>query len=370
MTEGKNKTRDFGNIYRLIYEKKQCSRQQIAEELNISLPTITHNLALLKDEGLIYTSGTFSSTGGRKANIYRCVPDARYALGIDITRNHLSIVLINLDLDIIDSERTRCRFEDTSLYYDNLQEKVEQFLNKQSLDKDKLLGIGISLPAIIESDQKTIFYATVISLLGNFYERISSCFSYPYLLFNDASSAGLAESWHSNSDKPMLYLSLSSSVGGAFMVGGKIFPGTHSHSSEFGHMCIVPHGKRCYCGCYGCLDAYCSAKVLSDFTGGNLMEFFKELSSGNPGYRRVFDDYLDYLAIAVNNLRMCYDCDVIIGGTVGSFMSDYIKDLRRKAIKLNPFEKNGDYILCCHYRTEASAVGAAAHYIDQFIEGM
>ena len=52
---------------------------------------------------------------------------------------------------------------------------------------------------------------------------------------------------------------------------------------------------------------------------------------------------------------------VIIGGTVGSFMSDYIKDLRKKAIQLNPFEKNGDYILCCHYRTEASAVGAAAH---------
>ena len=116
MPEGKNRTRDFGNIYRLIYEKKQCSRQQIAEELSISLPTITHNLALLKDDGLIYTSGTFSSTGGRKANIFRCVPDARYALGIDITQNHLSIVLINLNLDIIDSERMRCPFEDTSLY--------------------------------------------------------------------------------------------------------------------------------------------------------------------------------------------------------------------------------------------------------------
>ncbi len=304
MPEEKVKTRDFGNIYRLIYERKQCSRQQIAEELGISLPTITHNLALLKDQGLIYTSGTFHSTGGRKANIFRCVPDAKYALGIDITQNHLSIVMINLNLDIIDSERMRYPFEDTSAYYENLQKKVAQFLDNQKLDRNKLLGIGISLPAIIESDQKTIFYATVISLLGNFYERIRSCFPYPYLLFNDASSAGLAESWHSNLDKPMLYLSLSSSVGGAFLNNGKLFPGANSHSSEFGHMCIIPHGKRCYCGSYGCLDAYCSAKVLSDFTGGNLMEFFKELSSGNPGYRRVFDDYLDYLAIAVNNLRM------------------------------------------------------------------
>ena len=84
MPEENIKTRDFGNIYRLIYEKKQCSRQQIAEELGISLPTITHNLALLKEQELIYTSGTFNSTGGRKANMFRCVPNARYALGIDI----------------------------------------------------------------------------------------------------------------------------------------------------------------------------------------------------------------------------------------------------------------------------------------------
>ena len=46
------------------------------------------------------------------------------------------------------------------------------------------------------------------------------------------------------------------------------------------------------------------------------------------------DEYLDYLAFAVNNLRMCYDCDVIIGGTVGSHMERYIEDLRNKASQL------------------------------------
>lgn len=370
MTDKKYATRDFGNIYRMIYQEKQSSRQQIAEKLGISLPTVTQNLKLLSESGLVCKSGAFQSTGGRKANIFQFVPDARYALGIDITQNHLSIVLINLNLDLLDSRRMRCAFEDAGGYYQNLETEVSAFLKEHDLNPDKLLGVGISLPAIIEEDQKTISYAMVIQISGSIYEHIRTYLQYPFLLFNDASSAGLAESWFSKSGKPIVYLLLSNSVGGSMTIDGKIFKGVNARASEFGHMCIVPNGKRCYCGCYGCLDAYCSAKTLSDFTDGNLEAFFDKLSSGNAGYRRVFDAYMDDLAIAVNNLRMCYDCDVILGGTVGSHMGDYIKEFRRKAAVLNPFEKSGDYIKSCHYRTEASAVGAAAHYVHEFIESL
>ena len=75
---------------------------------------------------------------------------------------------------------------------------------------------------------------------------------------------------------------------------------------------------------------------------------------------------MENLAIAVNSLRMCFDCDIILGGNVGAYMSDYLDDFRKKAVKLNPFEKDGSYIQVCHYRTSASAVGAAIYYIDEF----
>ena len=134
-------------------------------------------------------------------------------------------------------------------------------------------------------------------------------------------------------------------------------------------MALIPHGKKCYCGSYGCLDAYCTANALTDFTDGNLKEFFDILKTGNnQGIRNVFDSYLDYLAIAVNNLRMCFDCNIILGGNVGAYMADYLDLFRKKAIKLNPFENDGSFIHACHYRTEASAVGAAIYYIDQFVK--
>lgn len=117
-------------------------------------------------------------------------------------------MLINLNLDLLDSRRMRCTFEDAGAYYQNLETEVSAFSKEHKLNADKLLGVGISLPAIIEEDQKTISYAMVIQITGSIYEHIRTYLQYPFLLFNDVSSAGLAESWFYKSGKPIVYLLL------------------------------------------------------------------------------------------------------------------------------------------------------------------
>lgn len=360
------KARNLGDIYRTIYYEGPCSRQALATRLGLSLPTVTNNLNRLKEEGLIYNAGSFSSTGGRKANMLRCVANARFSMGIDITKNHLSIVIIDLESQIIASNRIRIPFEDTDDYYRFAAEKLEYIIAEHSILKNKLLGVGISLPVIVGKDQKSISYATVIEISGEIYPKIQKHIPYPFLLFNDANSGGLAESWISPSKENKIYLSLSSSVGGATINGRDISIGNNCRASEFGHMTIIPNGRKCYCGQHGCLNAYCSAKLLTNLTNGDLKRFFDELKD-NKGFQQLFDEYLDYLAIAVNNLRMCYDCDVILGGNVGAYMTDYIEILREKAVALNPYEQDANYIQVCHYKTEAAAAGAALYYVNQFV---
>ena len=369
MEEYLNKSKISGDIFRFLYLNKQSSRQEIAQSLGICLPTTTRNLNALQESGFIENAGEFQSTGGRKAIRYQCVANSRYAIGIDITRNHLSIVLIDLALNIIDNTRLRIPFHESHDYFCILKQEFEKIVSKNIPDRSKLLGVGIALPVIIGEDHKTVTYATVIPLSLNIYNFFSDYIHEPFLFFNDANSAGLAESWKGDYKDAVAYLSLSSSIGGAYMNNKMIYGGSNNRGGEFGHMTIIPHGKRCYCGRYGCLDAYCTANVLTDFTEGNLKEFFDILKSGtNRGIQNIFEDYTDYLAIAVNNLRMCFDCDVILGGNVGAYMADYIEDFREKASKLNPFERDGSYIRVCHYRTEAAAVGAAIYYLDQFIQ--
>ena len=54
-------------IFRLIHYTDKISRQEIAEILQLSLPTVNQNLKLLTNDGLIEFEGNFESTGGRKA---------------------------------------------------------------------------------------------------------------------------------------------------------------------------------------------------------------------------------------------------------------------------------------------------------------
>jgi predicted NBD/HSP70 family sugar kinase len=369
MDELFSNSKSLGDIYRFIYQNKECSRQDIAKQLGLSLPTVTQNLNKLRDLDFIYNAGSFQSTGGRKPTILRCVPSVRFAVGIDITKNHLSVVLIDLALNIIASNRIRISYEETNDYFDTVSSVVEEVIQNNIPDRSKLLGVGISMPVIIGPDQKSITYAAVIKASPHIYDRLSSCIDAPSLLFNDSNSAGLAESWLAHYTEPMVYLSLSSSVGGANMNNQNINNGVNWRGSEFGHMTIIPHGKQCYCGRYGCLDAYCSSNILSDFTGGDLRKFFTELETGNnKGLLNVFDEYMNNLALAVNTLRMCYDCNIILGGHVGAYMSNHIDAFRQKAISLNPFELDGSFIQVCRYRTEASAVGAAIYFINEFIQ--
>ena len=73
-------------------------------------------------------------------------------------------------------------------------------------------------------------------------------------------------------------------------------------------MTLVPDGRPCYCGKKGCLDAYCSAKVLSRPDKTAIWHcFFDGLRAGNPDLQAAWNRISSYLAVAVNNLRMIFD---------------------------------------------------------------
>jgi hypothetical protein len=67
---------------------------------------------------------------------------------------------------------------------------------------------------------------------------------------------------------------------------------------------------------------------------------------------------------------MRFDCDVVIGGCVGGFLGPYLADLKKRVSDLDSFQDNADYLRLCRYKMEGSAVGAALHFIDLFIDGV
>ena len=82
-------------VYQYIYRKKKTSKQQIVQELQMGLSTVSQNLNRLEQEGLIEKKRLFASTGGRKANAIQIVSDFKISIGIGILiSSHPGCVLL------------------------------------------------------------------------------------------------------------------------------------------------------------------------------------------------------------------------------------------------------------------------------------
>lgn len=374
MIQSRVSNRDVKKINRIrtlrsILGCSQISQPEIAVKLNMSWPTVLQNVKELMELGLVKEVGANESTGGRKARAFAPVKDARLAVGLEITQNHLSVVLVDLAGTLIRYERKKRIFELSDDYFKDLGAAVHSLIAKEGCPMETILGVGISLPGIVDRTGQMLSYSHVLGLQNVPTEKFKKYIPFPCFFINDANASGFAEV-REREQRDIIYLSLSNSVGGAILYGGTLYEGEHMRSGEFGHNTLIPDGKPCYCGKKGCLDSYCSAKVLSDLSNDNLALFFDGLRTGNVKYQEAWKEYLNFLSIAVNNLYMTFDCDVIIGGYVGSFMEEFGEPLQNLVAQRNPFDANGSYLKFCRYKLEASAIGAALLHVENYIQNL
>ncbi len=370
ITERRRQTRN--SIYQyLFYSDTSHSKLEIASDLSLSLPTVHQNLTELIDAGLIRRDGTYQSTGGRRAMRLTIAEYARFAVGVSVTDNGLRFVAANLRMQEIACKKTEklsiSEIDDVGRL---LADELEKFLDEFGLNRSSLLGVGITLPAVIDPDNENIRLAPTLHLKDISLKKIIQYIKYPVYVSNDATSAGYAEWFSSPEQSSMAYLFLESGVGGAVLLKGAPYFGVNQRSGEFGHMCVEPNGRPCKCGKNGCLEAYISSARISDDLGISIEEFFKGLKTKKPEYEALWQDVLVHLATGVNNIRMALDCDVVIGGLIATYMEPYMPELRRLAAELNTFENNGDYVKLCRYSKNAATLGVALHFIREFIESI
>ena len=354
-------------IVNYIINRESTSKVEISKELNLSMPTVLSNVKDLLEKGIIIETGEYESTGGRKAKSIGINPSYRYAMGIVITANHLGMVLVNLKYEIVKSERIRLKFVSDMSYCSQVADFAAKFLDhmNDAEQKEKLLGVGISIPGIINQEQKLVIKSHALKLENYSLSFLEQAFSVPVYFSNDANAAMMAEDM--NIYQNAIYLSLNQTLGGAFCIGGNLFSGENQKAGEFGHMILVPQGRKCYCGKSGCADAYCAAGALVGESKDSVEQFMQLLQNNDEKAEKKWEEYLDYLAVLISNLRMAYDMDIILGGEMGGYLSDYMIPLGEKVMKYNGFDHDLRYLKNCSYKKEASAVGAAKHFLQDFI---
>lgn len=364
-TEKKNITKS--KIINYIINREATSKVELSKNLNISMPTILANVNDLLANEIVVETGEYESTGGRKAKRISINSVYCYAVGIRITAKHVGFVLVNLNYEIEKYERIRLEFSTETSYYSKIRAELELFL-KDVKNSERILGIGISIPGIINLEKRMLVKSHALRLENYSLSFLEQAFSLPVYFENDANAAMMAEDL--NVYKNALYLSLNNTLGGAFCIDGKLISGENQKAGEFGHMILFPGGKQCYCGKKGCADAYCAASVLTDDTNQTLEQFMHQVAEGKTEAEHIWQEYLKNLAILISNLRMAYDMDIILGGEVGGYLADYMIPLGEKVMEYNGFDHDVRYLKTCSYKREASAVGVAKYFLQEFIKNI
>ena len=360
------KTITRSRILNYVINNQVTSKVEVSKNLNLSMPTVLSNVNDLIAKGIIIETGEYESTGGRKAKSIGINPSYRYSVGIVITANHVGMVLVNLKYEIVKFRRVRMKFSPDASYCQELSVLTSEFL-KDTEYQERILGLGISIPGIISQKDHLLIKSHALQLENYSLSFLEQAFDLPVYFENDANAAMMAEDI--NRYRNAIYLSLNNTLGGAFCIDGKLFQGENQKAGEFGHMILVPGGRKCYCGKKGCADAYCAASALTDETN-SLETFMEQLKSGDEAAEEKWSEYLDMLAVLISNLRMTYDMDIILGGEVGGYLAEHMLPLGEKVMEYNGFDHDIRYLRNCSYKREASAVGAAKHFLQDFIKNI
>ena len=357
-------------VYQYIYRKKMTSKMQIVQELQMGLSTVSQNLNLLEQEGLIKKNGYFESTGGRKANAIQIVSDFRISIGIGILKNMFHITAVDLYGNAFYTDTIPIPYSDTPDYYKQVTDKVKEFIAANQYDEEKILGVSIATQGITSPDHTTVLYGNIMNNAGMKLDDFSRHLPYPCYLVHDSKSAAFLELWnHPELDSAVVFL-LNRNLGGAIITNHQIHQGSSMHSGTLEHMCINPDGPLCYCGSRGCLETYCSANSLEQAAGMTIKEFFPLLreQKKSPQLTQIWEDYLNHLAFAMKNLTLIIDAPIIISGYLAPYFTE--EDIQYLSEHINaatPFPLEKQHILVGTNGQYTPAIGAALFYVDQFI---
>jgi transcriptional regulator of PTS gene len=255
-----------------LSKKEEITINEIAELLNISVPTATELTFSLVEEGLVRDTGKKSEGVGRKAAIYALAKDSCYFLGVEIKNYKLNIGLMGFDKKMVASSlNIPFPFLDTRESLDAIIADIKLFLTSLEIPKEKILGIGLSIAGRI--NVKTGKILTIYHFAdAPVKEILEKSLQLPVYIDNDSRTLAYGE-YHfglAGIEKNVLIANLDYGIALGIFVDGRPVYGASGYAGELGHIPIFNNEKICFCGKKGCLETEASGTALIDFISDKM----------------------------------------------------------------------------------------------------
>jgi glucokinase len=148
-----------------------------------------------------------------------------------------------------------------------LKESVRQTLTLGNVTLSQISGIGFCAPGPIDSQTGILYDPPNLHSWHNvpIKQLLEDEFRVPVHVGNDANLAALGEYMYGAGRglSDMIYVTVSTGIGGGIVIGGKILEGVSGTAGEVGHMTVDMHGPVCNCGNIGCVEALASGTAIA-----------------------------------------------------------------------------------------------------------
>lgn len=244
-------------VLNLLGTQGPISRADIARTLGLSPAAVTQITRRLLDQGLAQHVAQAKSNGGRPGELIGLVGSSGRALGVKLAADHLTIVNVRLDGQMLSSESVP--FDPTRpgalhLLGNLLSERVAT----QDDSLPPLLGVGVAAPGTVRDPEEGVLDADVLRWTDVPVGRhLRGVLGLPVVVENDVNALAVAEVLygHGRETRDFLVLTIGRGVGLSIVSDGAVYRGGAGGAGEFGHFPIEPDGPECACGRHGCLEA-------------------------------------------------------------------------------------------------------------------
>lgn len=315
-------------VKKYIYRYSPISRVEIAQGLGLTTATITGVVNPMISSGLLReTTAPAEETkgAGRPRMMLEFIPESHYICGVDTGPYRTNFILTDLRGRTIAFRHTEQPLDEYHVTLERLSREIPEFLKKSGVPREKLLGVGICLPGMIDGSADKIYDTFYKGWTEhNFSAELGQRLGLKVEVENNVRARAISAELFDRMVKaePFAYFFVSFGVACQMIIDGKVLYGQSAAAGEIGHTVVQRNGPVCpTCGNRGCLEALTGERAIvqqcRDIMATDTPTILKELcrdprkltmdqvlkaqQMGDKAVGQVIGDAIEYLGIALAN---------------------------------------------------------------------
>jgi len=341
-------------ILEIIRRESPISRTAISERLGVSLPTVMRIVDGLIEEGFVQPQSKKQWSGGRRRSLLEFKADAFVVLGVDLGGTKMYGAVSDLGGKIIDEINIDRHGTSGEESFERLVTLIDDLLASPKVQKRRVRGIGVGVPGVTLHEEGIVKWAYALNWKDfPLKARLAERYRLPITVDNDVNLAALGELWFGSGQnvQDMILIAIGTGIGAGIIIDGALYRGSTEASGEIGNM--VPGREflgRDYSR-FGALESAASGTGIAERARaalqsqrtpveleGMMAENVFEAARQNQEWAwTIIQETVDYLAVAIANLAVSFDPELIVlGGGVSRSADMLIEPILKRIDKTIP----------------------------------